>query len=277
MVHASRPSPAGPWVVAAGRSGGGDGSLGSPVASWEPGPLVRPMPRGAARCVPGGGASGAFRLVQSRRRGRERNRPLAALTPHGQDLFPDAGTPPGFAGTPHLLTAEKHLGRPGPAGCPPALLRLRAFRRRNTPQPRPRRRGPARKQAHHEPHQLRRDHHLRQARLRQRHNPGGLGLRGRLRPDMPWVRRGPVRALPAVVERRRAPLLGRGSASLGACGHPVSARVEHVSRATCSRTQNDASCLSICMMQIRLHDGVPHRFSVPEALGGAEAWTVRAS
>ena len=29
----------------------------------------------------------------------------------------------------------------------------------------------------------------------------------------------------------RAPLLGRGSASLGACGHPVSARVEHVSRA----------------------------------------------
>ena len=103
------------------------------------------------------------------------------------------------------LPAEKHLGRPGPAGCPPALLRLRAFRRRNTPQPRPRRRGPARRKARHEPHQLRRDHHLRVSRLRRYHHAGGLGLRGRLRPDLPRVRRGSVRALPAVVERRSSP------------------------------------------------------------------------
>ena len=71
---------------------------------------------------------------QFRRRGRERNRPLAALTPAVQDLFPGRGRPgAGCAGAVLSLPAEKHLAQPGPAGCPPALLRLRAFRRRNTP------------------------------------------------------------------------------------------------------------------------------------------------
>ena len=88
-----RRNPAGPWVAAAGRSPGGHGSLGSADASGGAGSAGEVHARGAARCVPGGGASGVFRLVQSRRRGRERNRPFAALTPGGQDLFPGRGQP----------------------------------------------------------------------------------------------------------------------------------------------------------------------------------------
>ena len=83
---------------------------------------------GLSRVPLGGGASGVFRLVQSRRRGRERNRPFAALTPTRQDLFPGRGR---LWSRPRpallfFLPAEKHLAGPGPAGCPPALLRLRA-------------------------------------------------------------------------------------------------------------------------------------------------------
>ena len=92
-MHDSRPSPAGPWAVAAGRSAGGPGSPEDPRRIRGAGSAGEAHAPGAARCVPGGGARGVFRLVQPRRRGRERNRPFAALTPRGQDLFPGRGQP----------------------------------------------------------------------------------------------------------------------------------------------------------------------------------------
>jgi hypothetical protein len=46
------------------------------------------------------------------------------------------------------LPAGKHLGRPGPPGCPPALLRLRSLRRRNTPRTRTPPPGTTRRREH---------------------------------------------------------------------------------------------------------------------------------
>src|ERR1017187_1956742 len=71
---------------------------------WGPSPLVTPCPLPQ---VPGGGAGGASRLDQARRRGRERNRPLAALAPGVRDLFPGRGHPAGFAGAVLLFPPKK--------------------------------------------------------------------------------------------------------------------------------------------------------------------------
>ena len=129
----------------------------------EPGPLVRSMPGVPPGASPAAGPaaySGLFSLAGAVGSATG----LSLRSPRTVKIFfRDAGNPPAAPAQSLSLPAEKHLARPGPAGCPPALLRLRAFRRRNTPQPRPRRRGPARRKARHEPHQLRRDHHLRQA------------------------------------------------------------------------------------------------------------------
>ena len=177
----------------------------------EPGPLVRSMPGVPPGASPAAGPvvySGLFSLAGAVGSATG----LSLRSPRAVKIFSGTrATQPAAPAQSLSWPAEKHLARPGPAGCPPALLRLRAFRRRNTPQPRPRRRGPARRKARHEPHQLRRDHHLRQAGLRRDDHPRGLGLRGRLRPDLPRVRRGHLRAPTGLVGRCRAPVLIGGA------------------------------------------------------------------
>ena len=120
-MHDSRPSPAGPCAVAAGRSAGGPGSPEDPRRIRGAGSAGEAHARGAARCVPGGGASGVSRLVQPRRRGRERNRPFAALTPRGQDLFPGRGQPSRLRRHSPVLCPLKNIlpARGRPVALPP--------------------------------------------------------------------------------------------------------------------------------------------------------------
>jgi hypothetical protein len=131
---------------------------------------------------------------QSRRRGRERNRALAALAPASQDLFPGRVPRPSEPASPAQFlpfARWKTSLPPGPSGCPPALLRLRSLRRRNTPRtrtppPGTHQRKRARHGRHH--HLPLRDHHLREALLRRSHDRGGVRLHGRLRPGLPPLR-----------------------------------------------------------------------------------------
>ena len=122
---------------------------------------------------------------QSRRRGRERNRPLAPLAALLEDLL-----------------LRKTSSRSASASCPPALLRLRAFRRRDTPRTEPRHRGPPPPEgAHHGRHHLPfAPHHdpLRSPPLREPDPAGRVHLHRRLRTGLPRLRR----SAPGVVGRR---------------------------------------------------------------------------
>jgi len=110
--------------------------------------------------------------------------------------------------------AEKYLACLGPAGCPPALLRLRAFRRRNTPRTRTPPPGTTPKGARHERHQhlrqrLRDRHqHLRDAGLRDGHHPRRVPLHRRLRPGLRRLRWSP----PHTAGRHQDPVLTRKAA-----------------------------------------------------------------
>jgi len=186
--------------------------------SGEPGPLVRSMPRDAARCVPGGGSSGVFRLVSLAGAVGSATGLSLRSPPGGQDLFRDAGNPPAAQAQSHSCPLKNILPARGPAGCPSRPI---------TPC------VPSGAGTHHNPGppagtsaKAARMNLTSSAETLTCARPGcgaTITLADSVYVDgcgqiCPGCDEDLFGTVPAVVERRRAPLLGRGSAALGAAG-----------------------------------------------------------